>query len=687
MSFPFLIRRFTTAPAESEECVGSTLEVWCRSGHVGIRPALGPLQLGCRFRWKIDFCPRKFRRVSSRASWLGIITNYLENTSHHLEPDLDSNQGQPIMAVCSYFLKGSCKFGNTCRFSHVIDGANKTASNNSLPGPDSFETISRTMQDDLSNEKPLYCLSVYSPHKSAMNMIDGTDMSPEELRFQAYQARANDTTSQYVAHESQLLQQMDSVIKMVAQNPRESYKHFYHTQLSLNHPNSTFRKPTPGVNSFGASSFGSSNQPSAFGQATSAFGGSSTGAFGAFSSQGAASTVSAFGQPSSVRPAVSAFGQQTSAFGTAPSTQPGAVTAFGQLSAFGGSSAPSAFGGSSAPSAFGQPSQFGTASAFGATSQPGATAFGATTSQPGAAAFGATSTQQTGVTAFGMAAQPTGPSAFGTAAQPTGGSAFGVTSQATGATAFGTNNQSGPNNSVSAFGQTAPNNPVSAFGQPSNPGASFGQPSLFGQSQAPSAFGKPSAFGQSAFGQSAAFGTPTANLPTTSATSAFGQSAFSSSPTPFGQGAPAVVMGTPPNNQAASNGGSGGGFAAFAGVPNPPMTNSFGNNQATTTPPGPMEDKKPMVTAFRQPTTPTPATTTSSSIFGSSIQPAVAPAQSSNHHQPFGNQSAQKFKLVDPYWEDAPNETDLSPALLKAFKAGFFSWDLIPDCPPPIALR
>ncbi|KAI9629431.1 hypothetical protein KEM48_012899 [Puccinia striiformis f. sp. tritici PST-130] len=642
MSFPFLIRRFTTAPAESEECVGSTLEVWCRSGHVGIRPALGPLQLGCRFRWKIDFCPRKFRRVSSRASWLGIITNYLENTSHHLEPDLDSNQGQPIMAVCSYFLKGSCKFGNTCRFSHVIDGANKTASNNSLPGPDSFETISRTMQDDLSNEKPLYCLSVYSPHKSAMNMIDGTDMSPEELRFQAYQARANDTTSQYVAHESQLLQQMDSVIKMVAQNPRESYKHFYHTQLSLNHPNSTFRKPTPGVNSFGASSFGSSNQPSAFGQATSAFG----------------------GHP----PARSVhLARRTSAFGTAPSTQPGAVTAFGQLSAFGGSSAPSAFGGSSAPSAFGQPSQFGTASAFGATSQPGATAFGATTSQPGAAAFGATSTQQTGVTAFGMAAQPTGPSAFGTAAQPTGGSAFGVTSQATGATAFGTNNQSGPNNSVSAFGQTAPNNPVSAF--------------------APSAFGKPSAFGQSAFGQSAAFGTPTANLPTTSATSAFGQSAFSSSPTPFGQGAPAVVMGTPPNNQAASNGGSGGGFAAFAGVPNPPMTNSFGNNQATTTPPGPMEDKKPMVTAFRQPTTPTPATTTSSSIFGSSIQPAVAPAQSSNHHQPFGNQSAQKFKLVDPYWEDAPNETDLSPALLKAFKAGFFSWDLIPDCPPPIALR
>ncbi|KAH9446635.1 hypothetical protein Pst134EA_030545 [Puccinia striiformis f. sp. tritici] len=623
------------------------------------------------------------------------------------------------MAVCSYFLKGSCKvepaflnvihrypnlltstfpsscvhkFGNTCRFSHVIDGANKTASNNSLPGPDSFETISQTMHDDLLTEKPLYCLSVYSPHKSAMNMIDGTDMSPEELRFQAYQARANNTTSQYVAHESQLLQQMDSVIKMVAQNPRESYKHFYHTQLPLNHPNSTFRQPTPRANSFGASSFGSSNQPSAFGQATSAFGGSSTGAFGAFGSQGAASGVSAFGQPSSVRPAVSAFGQQTSAFGTAPSTQPGAVTAFGQPSAF-GAPAVTAFGGLSTPSAFGQPSQFGKASAFGVTSsQPGATP-----SQPGVVSFGATSNQQTGATAFGVAAQPTATSAYGTAAQPTatsaygtaaqptGGAAFGVTSQTTGATAFGTINQSGSNNSVSAFGQAAPNNPVSAFGQPSNPGTSFGQPSLFGQSQAPSAFGKPSAFGQSAFGQSAAFGTPAGNLSTTPATSAFGQSAFSSSPTPLGQGAPAVVMGTPPSNQAASSGGSGGGFAAFAGVPNPPMATSFGNTQATTPPPGPMEDKKPMVTAFGQPTTPTPAT--SSSIFGSSVQPVVAPTQSSNHQQSFGNQSAQKFKLLDPFWEDAPNETDLSPALLAAFKAESFSWDLIPNCPPPIALR
>ncbi|PLW57228.1 hypothetical protein PCANC_03131 [Puccinia coronata f. sp. avenae] len=561
------------------------------------------------------------------------------------------------MAVCSFFLKGYCKFGSTCRNSHVVDGANKTASNSSLPGPDSFDTISRTMHDDLTTEKPLYYLSVYSPHKLATNMIDGTDVSPEELRFQAYQARANNNPSQYVAHESQLLQQMDSVTKMVVQNCKESYKHFYHTRMALNHPDSTFRKPTPGVTSFGVSAFGSPNQPTTFGQAASAFGGQSAGGFGAFSSQGAAPGVSAFGQPSSVRPTVSAFGQQVSAFGTTPSVQPGAVTAFGKPSTF-GAPAPvaSAFGGTSAPSAFGQPSAFGAPTAFGATSQTGATAFGA-------------ATQTTGATAFGGASQPNIATAFGGAAQPTG------------ATAFGASDQSGPSSSVSAFGQTAPNNPPTAFGQPTNTATGFGQPSAFGQPQAPSAFGKPSAFGQPAFGQPAPFGSSAAH-PSSTAATAFGQSAFGGSSSPFGQAS--SVMGAPSNSQAASVGGGGGGFAAFAAIPNPSKTVSFGNSQATTTPPGPTQDTKPAVSAFGQPVTPPNNTSTlaSTSIFGASSQtPAKAPSQS------FDNRAAEKFKLLDPFWENAPKESDLSPALLDAFKAEFFAWDLIPDVPPPITLR
>ncbi|KNZ54580.1 hypothetical protein VP01_290g6 [Puccinia sorghi] len=589
------------------------------------------------------------------------------------------------MVVCSYFLKGSCKvkpispsaytpkafhltqswlffhnqFGNSCRYSHVVDGANKAASNGALPGPDSFDTVSRTMQDDLTSEKPLYYLSVYSPHKFATNIIDGTDLSPEELRFQAYQARANNTTSQYVSpshpsvtQESQLLQQMDSVIKMVVQNTKESYKHFYHTKMPLNHPNTTFRKPTPGVTSFGVSAFGSPSPPTAFGQAGSAFGGPSTGGFGAFSSQGTTPGVSAFGQPSSVRPTMSAFGQPVSAFGTTPSVQTGAVTAFGKPSAF-GTPAPgsSAFGGTSGPSAFGQPSQFGTSNTFGAVS-----------SQP----TGAT-------TAFGMATQPTGATAFG------------GTSQAPIATAFGANSQLGQSKTVNAFGQTTQ---PTAFGQPSNPSTGFGQPSAFGQPQAPSAFGKPSAFGQSAFGQSGAFGSSAGNSSATPAT-AFGQSAFGVSSSPFGHAS--SVIGTPPHSQAASGGGGGGGFAAFAGTPNPPMTAGFGNGQATPTPPGPnTEDSKKTAagSAFGQPITPPNNPSKSSvqpSIFGASAMAPPMPPQ--QQQTSFDSQAADKFKLVDPFWLDAPAESDLPPALLDAFKAQSFAWDLIPDLPPPITLR
>ncbi|KAA1083275.1 hypothetical protein PGT21_014493 [Puccinia graminis f. sp. tritici] len=603
------------------------------------------------------------------------------------------------MVVCSYFLKGSCKFGNTCRNSHVVDGANKTANTSALPGPDSFETISRTMQDDLTTERPLYYLSVYSPHKSAINMIDGTDVSPEELRFQAYQARANNTTSQYVAHESQLLQQMDSVIKTVTQNCKESYKHFYHTQLPLNHPSSTFRKPTPGVTSFGGSGFGSNNQPTAFGQAGSGFGGPSTGAFGAFGSQAANPTVSAFGQPSSVRPTISAFGQQTSAFATQPSAQPGTATAFGKPSAF-GSPAPlvSAFGAPSAPSAFGQPSQFGTASAFGAASSQTTTAFGTSPQPTGATAFGSTP-QPTGTNAFGTNTQSTGTTAFGTPAQPVAATAFGAVSQPSGATAFGSNVQSAPTNSAGAFGQTSLNNTSTAFGQPANQATSFGQSSAFGQPQTPNAFGKPSAFGQSAFGkpsafgqspfgQSAPFGTPVANPSATPvATTAFGQSSgFGGSSAPFSQATPSMT--TPPNNQAnTSSGGGGGGFAAFAGAANPSMATSFTNNQAATTPPGPAEDSKPVVSAFGQPMTPSKpsALPNTSSFFGSANQ--VASSSNPNPSSSVGDRAPEKFKLLDPFWQDAPTEADLSPALLEAFRAEFFAWDFIPDVPPPITLR
>ncbi|KAH9823160.1 hypothetical protein DFH28DRAFT_1018020 [Melampsora americana] len=325
------------------------------------------------------------------------------------------------MVACQYFARGMCRFGDGCRNDHIKNGDPQNSKENpNIPSPDTFGPGSKSITDDLVTEKPMYYLSVYAANKYAPNIIDGTDVSPEELRFNAYQARSNNTMPQYIAQETQQFQQIDSLISSITKNTYSAYKHFYQTRIPLNHPTSTFsQQPT---SAFGA-------QTTAFGKP--AFGAQQPTGFGAFG--GASSSTSAtsfgFGQSSSNRPAVTAFGQPATAFGAsafgATPSAPSTSNAFGQPSAFGSSTAVSAFGAKPAPSAFGtQP----TTSAFG--TQPSTSAFG---TQPSTSAFGT----QPSTSAFGT--QPS-TSAFGT--QPT-------------TSAFGTQPSAfGQQNTTSAFGSS-----------------------------------------------------------------------------------------------------------------------------------------------------------------------------------------------------------------------------------------
>ncbi|KAG0148578.1 hypothetical protein CROQUDRAFT_75220 [Cronartium quercuum f. sp. fusiforme G11] len=529
------------------------------------------------------------------------------------------------MPVCQFFLRGMCRYGSNCRNEHVAPRdlkGGKDASN--LVGPENFGTISKTVQDDLVKEKPAFYLSVYAPCKNAPNMIDGTDVSPEELRFNAYQARASNTMPQYIANEAQQIQQMDAVISSITKNTHDAYKHFYHTRVPLNHPTSTFGQAS--APAFSAQSGSNFTQATAFGKP--AFGVPQSGGFGAFgTSAPATSSAPAFGQ-SPNRPAVTAFGAPStvfgaSTFGAPPPATSSTATAFGQPSAFGAPAAVSAFGAAPATTAFGnQP----TSTAFG--TQPVTTAFG---TQPAATAFGA----QPPVSVFGA------PSKFGTTAfggAPTQSSivsAFGVPS------AFG----------VSAAPTGKP--PVSAFGQSQSTTSSFGQST---------AFGKPSAFGQSAFGKPSAFGS-------TSTPSAFGQPAFGQSA--FGSNANASTLSTTTTTTAAAPPPlpqPTGGFAAFA---------NSGSGGVSFTP--------------APPTTPAP----SSSAFGTKAVSAfstVSAFGAPNASQPAistvgSSRTAEPPNQTDPWWEDAPKESELPPDLLAAFQAEWFSWDLIPHLPPPISLR
>lgn len=51
---------------------------------------------------------------------------------------------------------------------------------------------------DLTSERPSYALTSYGPGKYTENLIKDIDQSPEELRWEFYQARATNNPSLYV---------------------------------------------------------------------------------------------------------------------------------------------------------------------------------------------------------------------------------------------------------------------------------------------------------------------------------------------------------------------------------------------------------------------------------------------------------------------------------------------------------
>lgn len=67
--------------------------------------------------------------------------------------------------------------------------------------PQTISSIAQAMRDDLAvdgKDRPQWIISVYAPHKLAPAMIANTDMSREELRWQAYEARASNDSQKYV---------------------------------------------------------------------------------------------------------------------------------------------------------------------------------------------------------------------------------------------------------------------------------------------------------------------------------------------------------------------------------------------------------------------------------------------------------------------------------------------------------
>ena len=412
------------------------------------------------------------------------------------------------------------------------------------------------------DDRPTWPLSAYGPGRDApRQLLEGPlEQSPEELRVQYYVARAGGSTQQYEQNERSAVDEANQRAQQILNDVDGAVK--YIIDGKDQHPNRDDQVLKTG-SSFNWTTRPSPDQPSAattggtaFGQASTPFGGSST---------------SAFGKPS---PATPAFGQSTfSQSSTTGSTslrsgQTGSTSAFGKPSGLGsGSSAfgqPSNLGGGS--SAFGKPSAIGGASPFSSQNTSSTSPFGQTSASQGAPTFGQTSSTPA-ASPFGQASAPTGGSAFGQPSAPGRGTAFGQAPAPGSGTEFGKPSPFGAAaSSAPGFGSSTPfgaqaSSSTSAFGQPSQPGQ---QSTSFGQSSQP-------AQPQSTFGKATPFGSSGGT------TSTFGQSSLGNS-TPFGASSTTSAFGRPSAPATAQS------QPAFGSTTANGSSAPFGSQQTSTNP-------------------------------------------------------------------------------------------------------
>ncbi|XP_059472980.1 nucleoporin NUP42-like [Neocloeon triangulifer] len=440
------------------------------------------------------------------------------------------------MVVCKYFLQGRCLYGAQCRNEHttydsrppppnvfgtpqksVSFGASGAGGNTT---PINYATMKRALDEEIrltqgGKQWPFSCIC---PLKDGGNIPILEDISPEELRFEAYQAQSQNNFDAYKNRFEQLKKESDE-------------KHAAILSLDVKSLENLCSSGNFSGATSSSSVFGSRQNSNPFQSSNSTFGSntSSPKPFGQTSLFGQTATTpqsSLFGSAAPATPTGGLFASAAAAtqpvFGEAAPAL-AQKTSFGQSNLF-GQQTTSAFT-QSAGNVFGQSSQtqapaqnlFGQApqSVFGQASQ----------SQP-SNLFGQSST-------FGQQTSAAQANLFGQAAQPSSGNLFGQPP------AFGQTPGTPQPSAVTQppFGQPLSNAASGLFSQSAssttNAGSIFGQKSLFGQqtSQPGNIFGQASStpagglFAQAV--QSPASNTST-NLfaqPTTPNTNLFGQAA------------------------------------------------------------------------------------------------------------------------------------------------------------------
>ncbi|KYQ55285.1 Nucleoporin-like protein 2 [Trachymyrmex zeteki] len=407
------------------------------------------------------------------------------------------------MVICKYYRQGNCRYGQYCQFEHI----NHFVTYHCL----TFQAGNTKTEDDivilvakevlLAERGGQWLLSCFAPLKERPCIPGMEDLSPEEVRWEIYNAQKNGMVEQAKLHFQQLCQDM-KVKREVLKNPtRETMTLLKKIlgsgqkapQLGLvnnTSANNVFGNTTYNVqnnNPFGGGGFTSSSNTSIFGKSnnntasvfggTAAFGnnlgGFGTTTSGAGSIFGTTSTSTAF---SGVQNNASTFGtpQTNSIFSGSPQNVFGQNNVFGGTGQLGNATTTSLFNNpmtsQASTSLFGGPTTT-TSNLFvgSSTGLQTNSVFGVSTTSSGSFNGGIFTQPKTQIHAFGgapvfagvttnYANNSTGNSLFGsgqTFGAPTSG-IFGVsTAAATPAFAFDLNQQ--PSNNTFGTTVSAPN--------------------------------------------------------------------------------------------------------------------------------------------------------------------------------------------------------------------------------------
>ncbi|XP_049826474.1 uncharacterized protein LOC109599327 isoform X2 [Aethina tumida] len=177
------------------------------------------------------------------------------------------------MVVCKFFLQGTCKFGQDCRFQHSLGDnfhyvnpniqQNQPQFTQQKP-PQTTTTIDTLVESVVKEANAVekggqWLLTCYAPFKDKHAFPGLEDTSFEEVRWGFYEARENGTLDQYIIKIQEMMQTRIMQLKAL-QNPSPDIiniiKQIYDTPLNnsmaiaavnrtggFNSPNSTFTSP------------------------------------------------------------------------------------------------------------------------------------------------------------------------------------------------------------------------------------------------------------------------------------------------------------------------------------------------------------------------------------------------------------------------------------------------------------